>query len=458
MRRENSTNKRPVVVVLMVLAAIFLFVCPAWAGGDNIAVFTIGKTSYLLNGVTFDMDVAPYIKDGRTYIPLRYVAKAMGITDENIIWDPKMKKVMIVKENQVVQLIIGSNELTINGKVVVMDVAPEVIAGRVMLPIRWLAHSLGVSIEWDSVSKTITVGGSNETAKAGTLSGDNGQEKALEKPVVDYKAILKEYKWYDKENNEWIWRVPVPEEMYQYYRSQPRIHERILKEYIEQVNNLRRRAEELRSYMEYWYQRCRILPGDSYYEAWQKYQTYMSAYNQAQSELKRILSEYQRLQWLYQAAEYRQIRDGYIPYVTEEGNYELVSTLAGVLAEKAPQNPEERIELAASFVQEAIPYVSEKGEYPKYPVETLVEGGDCEDKSILLAAILKAMGYKTALLVFRGNPGHMAIGVECPNCEGSYYLKDGVKYFYLETTSPGWAIGEVPSEHAGEGALVYVVP
>ncbi|MGI6285210.1 copper amine oxidase N-terminal domain-containing protein [Neomoorella humiferrea] len=196
MRRENSTNKRPVVVVLMVLAAIFLFVCPAWAGGDNIAVFTIGKTSYLLNGVTFDMDVAPYIKDGRTYIPLRYVAKAMGITDENIIWDPKMKKVMIVKENQVVQLIIGSNELTINGKVVVMDVAPEVIAGRVMLPIRWLAHSLGVSIEWDSVSKTITVGGSNETAKAGTLSGDNGQEKALEKPVVDYKAILKEYKWY----------------------------------------------------------------------------------------------------------------------------------------------------------------------------------------------------------------------------------------------------------------------
>lgn len=150
--------------------------------------------------------------------------------------------------------------------------------------------------------------------------------------------------------------------------------------------------------------------------------------------------------------------DGYVPYVTEEKNYELVRTLARVLAEKAPQNPKERIKFAAAFVQEAIPYVSEKGEYPKYPVETLVEGGDCEDKSILLAAILKAMSYRTALLVFRGNPGHMAIGIECPNCEGSYYLKNGVKYFYLETTSPGWSVGEVPSEHAGEGALVYVVP
>jgi len=47
----------------------------------------------------------------------------------------------------------------------------------------------------------------------------------------------------------------------------------------------------------------------------------------------------------------------------------------------------------------------------KYPVETPVERGDCEDKSILLAAILRALGYRTALLVFPDDPGHMAVGV-----------------------------------------------
>lgn len=87
-----------------------------------------------------------------------------------------------------------------------------------------------------------------------------------------------------------------------------------------------------------------------------------------------------------------------------------------------------------------------------------MDGGDCEDKAILLAALLRSLGYRTALLVFKGDPGHMAVGVDCPDCWGSYYLKDGVKYFYLETTGPGWYVGEVPEEYRGERALVYVVP
>lgn len=86
-----------------------------------------------------------------------------------------------------------------------------------------------------------------------------------------------------------------------------------------------------------------------------------------------------------------------------------------------------------------------------------MDGGDCEDKSILLAAILRAMGHRIALH-FEGNPGHMAVGVECPDCWGSYYQKDGDRYFYLESTDFGWSIGEIPPEFQGKGALVYVVP
>jgi hypothetical protein len=48
-------------------------------------------------------------------------------------------------------------------------------------------------------------------------------------------------------------------------------------------------------------------------------------------------------------------------------------------------------------------------EYPKYPLETLVEKkGDCEDQSILAAALLAAMGYEVALLIL---PIHVALGV-----------------------------------------------
>lgn len=86
----------------------------------------------------------------------------------------------------------------------------------------------------------------------------------------------------------------------------------------------------------------------------------------------------------------------------------------------------ERIEFAAAFCTGSNTLYKRKGEYPKYPVETLVEGGDCEDKSILLAAILRAMGYRTALLVFSGNPGHIAVGVECPDCWGAITTRMGL--------------------------------
>ena len=60
------------------------------------------------------MDVAPYIKDSRTYMPLRFVAEAMGVTESNIIWDAVGQTVTLMKGDKVVQVKIGSNVLLIN--------------------------------------------------------------------------------------------------------------------------------------------------------------------------------------------------------------------------------------------------------------------------------------------------------------------------------------------------------
>jgi hypothetical protein len=81
-------------------------------------------------------------------------------------------------------------------------------------------------------------------------------------------------------------------------------------------------------------------------------------------------------------------------------------------------------------------------EYPRYPIQTLFDrGGDCEDTSILVAALLDRMGYDVALIHL---PGHMAVGVAISNSYGSYYEYEKKKYSYLETTGEGFEIGEVP--------------
>jgi hypothetical protein len=84
-------------------------------------------------------------------------------------------------------------------------------------------------------------------------------------------------------------------------------------------------------------------------------------------------------------------------------------------------------------------------EYVRFPVETLVDGvGDCEDLSILAAAILYEMGYEVLLVIL---PDHLALAVNCgEDFNGTYYFYEGSKYYYLEVTNQGWDIGQIPRE------------
>ncbi|MDR0523159.1 MAG: hypothetical protein LBG62_01875 [Candidatus Methanoplasma sp.] len=95
-------------------------------------------------------------------------------------------------------------------------------------------------------------------------------------------------------------------------------------------------------------------------------------------------------------------------------------------------------------------------EYWKYPVETLYEKrGDCEDTAILYAALMKAAGYDVALINL---PGHEATGIAMPETTiGTYYLKDGKRYYYCETTGTGWKLGDYPPEYRGISATVYSI-
>jgi hypothetical protein len=121
------------------------------------SVFKIGATSYTLNGNTVSMDVAPYIKDSRTFLPLRYVANALGVVDSNIMWDAASQKVTIIKGSLVAQLTIGSTTMLLNGATITMDTAPEITSGRTCLPVAWVAEALNAQIAWDATAQTVTI-------------------------------------------------------------------------------------------------------------------------------------------------------------------------------------------------------------------------------------------------------------------------------------------------------------
>ena len=121
----------------------------------------------------------------------------------------------------------------------------------------------------------------------------------------------------------------------------------------------------------------------------------------------------------------------------------------------------EKVNFVIAFVQ-SLPYTVDSvttdwDEYPRYPIETLFDrGGDCEDTSILVAALLDRLGYEVCL-IFPVDKNHCAVGVAIEGIYGSYYEYEGTRYFYLETTGEGWEIGEIPPDYQDSSAYIYLV-
>ena len=121
------------------------------------ASFVIGKTSYTNNGTEVTMDAAPYIAKNRTMVPIRYIANACGVTDENITWNQATRTATISGPNNVVTIKMGSNTITTSNGVITMDTVAVNTGNRIYVPARFIANALGATVTWDAATQTVGI-------------------------------------------------------------------------------------------------------------------------------------------------------------------------------------------------------------------------------------------------------------------------------------------------------------
>lgn len=104
------------------------------------------------------MDTKPYIKGGRTMLPLRYVAEALGY---RVAWLSETRTAVIMDIGLRVEMPVDSNFIIVNGVKYTSDVKPEMRNNRIMLPIANIARALGLKdgkdILWDEVNRQVTL-------------------------------------------------------------------------------------------------------------------------------------------------------------------------------------------------------------------------------------------------------------------------------------------------------------
>lgn len=157
--------------------------------------------------------------------------------------------------------------------------------------------------------------------------------------------------------------------------------------------------------------------------------------------------------------------DVYSLYASHPEDDEYISYIAEAIrqmAQKQGLTADQYIQSIIKFVR-SVTYVTDVqsegyDEYPRYPIETLVEHeGDCEDSAILLASIMQASGLSPVLLITNPSvtPGHAAVGVAGKRSpELMYYRYEGKNYTYVEATDSPLRIGEIPNRYKPDDFIV----
>lgn len=143
--------KKLLTLTLCVLLTLTFFT-PVLA---STASFKLNSNEYYIDNQKRTMDVTPVVENGRTLLPVRYIAEIIGITAENVLWNADQKIVSLIKNRTFIQFQVGSNIMKVNTVSIPMEVAPTIINGRVVLPIRYLEQALGIKVGWDEKTKTI---------------------------------------------------------------------------------------------------------------------------------------------------------------------------------------------------------------------------------------------------------------------------------------------------------------
>lgn len=122
-----------------------------------------------IDGKNVISDVAPFINNERTLVPIRVISENLGY---NVNWDNNSRKVTVKNSNKTIELFIGKKNVSVNGVDNSIDVAPMIKNDRTFVPLRFISESFDNDVNWDNDTRTVKIN-KKEKKIASLLDGNN---------------------------------------------------------------------------------------------------------------------------------------------------------------------------------------------------------------------------------------------------------------------------------------------
>ena len=120
-----------------------------------------------MKGDMIKSDVAPYIYEERTMVPLRVISENLG---KEVLWDGANRSVQISDGyGGVLYLTIDKKEIKNfsagNSNTIKLDVAPKIKDDRTFVPLRAIAEAFGEKVDWDKDKRVVVIGDGYDSKK-----------------------------------------------------------------------------------------------------------------------------------------------------------------------------------------------------------------------------------------------------------------------------------------------------
>jgi hypothetical protein len=108
-----------------------------------------------IDGTQIQFDQPPIIQRGRTLVPMRAIFEAL---DCSVTWQQhNMSIISIAKSGKVIFVQIDNTVMTVDGKDTILDVPPQLVNDRTLVPVRAISEALEARVEWNDATQTVNI-------------------------------------------------------------------------------------------------------------------------------------------------------------------------------------------------------------------------------------------------------------------------------------------------------------
>lgn len=116
--------------------------------------FRIGDDTLSVNDSVMTVETPYVVGEGVTLVPVRVITEAFGA---EVFWDGEERKVTISYGDRKIDLWIGKDTCTVDGKESKLLSAPEISNSVTMVPLRFISEGFGAEVSYDEDTKAVLV-------------------------------------------------------------------------------------------------------------------------------------------------------------------------------------------------------------------------------------------------------------------------------------------------------------